>query len=57
MEITIVRQENRSFFEPLMPVEQWQFADLVLGAIEEGTACGVDPRWTGNCASMWTMKP
>lgn len=41
MEITIVRQENRSFFEPLMPVEQWQFADLVLGAIEEGTACGV----------------
>lgn len=41
MEITIVRQENRSFFEPLMPAEQWQFADLVLGAIEEGTACGV----------------
>ena len=38
MEITIVRQENRSFFEPLMPVEQWQFADLVLGAIEERTA-------------------
>ena len=41
MEITIVRQENKSFFEPLMPVEQWQLADLVLGAIEEGTACGV----------------
>lgn len=41
MEITIIREENRSFFEPLMPEDQWEQADLVLGAIEEGTACGV----------------
>lgn len=41
MEITIVREENRSFFEPLMPEDQWEQADLVLGAIVDGTACGV----------------
>lgn len=41
MEITVVREENQSYFEPLMPKEQWDQADLVLGAIEEGTACAV----------------
>ena len=41
MEITIVREENQSYFEPLMPRELWEKSDLVLGAIEEGAACGV----------------
>ena len=41
MEITIVREENQSYFEPLMPRELWEKADLVLGAIEEGAACGI----------------
>ena len=41
MEITVVREENQSYFEPLMPKEQWDQADLVLGAIEEGAACAV----------------
>lgn len=40
MEITIVREENQSYFEPLMPRELWEKSDLVLGAIEEGAACG-----------------
>ena len=41
MDITIVRKENRSFFEPLMPQNEWEDADLVLGAIDGGTACGI----------------
>lgn len=41
MEITIVRDENQFWFKPLMPQEIWERADLVLGAIEEGTACGI----------------
>ncbi len=41
MEITVVKEENQEYFEPLMPKEQWEEADLVLGAIEDGTACGV----------------
>ncbi len=41
MEITIVRQENRQYFEPLMPGQMWEWTDFVLGAIENGTACGV----------------
>ncbi len=41
MDITIVREENQTYFEPLMPKEEWERADLVLGAIEEGTACGI----------------
>lgn len=41
MDITIVREENRSFFEPLMPRKEWEEADLALGAIDEGTACGI----------------
>ena len=32
MEITVVREENQSYFEPLMPKEQWDQADLVLGS-------------------------
>ena len=30
MEITIVREENQSYFEPLMPRELWEKADLVI---------------------------
>lgn len=41
MEITIVREENQAYFEPLMPREMWEKSDLVLGAIEEGVACGI----------------
>lgn len=41
MEITVVKEENQKYFEPLMPKEQWEQADLVLGAIEDGIACGV----------------
>ena len=41
MEITIVREENQSYFELLMPRELWEKSDLVLGAIEEGAACGI----------------
>lgn len=41
MEITIVREENQSYFEPLMPQEIWEKAHLILGAIEEGAACGI----------------
>lgn len=41
MEITVVREENQDYFEPLMPKEQWEQADLILGAIEEGAPCGV----------------
>jgi len=41
MEITMVREENKTFFEPLMPEPLWEQADLVLGAVEGGCACGV----------------
>ncbi len=41
MEITVVKEENQEYFKPLMPKEQWEEADLVLGAIENGVACGV----------------
>ncbi len=41
MEITIVREENQTYFEPLMPQEIWGKAHLILGAIEEGAACGI----------------
>lgn len=41
MDITIVKEENQTYFEPLMPKEEWERADLVLGVIEEGTACGI----------------
>ena len=41
MEITIVRQENRQYFEPLMPSQMWAWTDFVLGAIVDETACGI----------------
>ncbi len=41
MEITIVTEENLPFFKPLVPDGVWKGADLMLGAIEEKTACGV----------------
>lgn len=41
MEITIITDENKSYFEPLMPKEQWESSDLFLGAIQDETACGI----------------
>lgn len=41
MEITVVRQENQRYFEPLMPDALWKNADFVMGVIEDETACAV----------------
>lgn len=41
MEITLVNEENRMYFDGLAPSGIWKRADLVLGAIERGQACGL----------------
>ena len=41
MEITVINEQNRSYFESLMPESLWQQADLILGAIDGGAACGI----------------
>uniref|UniRef100_UPI00405620BC GNAT family N-acetyltransferase n=1 Tax=Agathobacter sp. TaxID=2021311 RepID=UPI00405620BC len=41
MDITVIRKENQSYFMPLMPESIWKETDLALGAIVDGTACGI----------------
>lgn len=41
MDITWITEENQRYFAPLMPDEFWKRADLLLGAVEDGTACAM----------------
>lgn len=41
MEITLVNEENRMYFEDIAPPGIWTKTDLVLGAMEQGQVCGL----------------
>ena len=41
MEVTVIKEENRSYFAPLMEEALWEETDLALGAMENGKVCGL----------------
>lgn len=41
MEVTIIKEENRSYFAPLMDEALWEETDLALGAVDNGRVCGL----------------
>lgn len=41
MEITVIKDENQSYFQAMMPDYLWRDTDLAIGVIEEGTACAL----------------